>query len=77
MDQREQQEAKRVGDDVALAALDLLSRVIACNSTSFRSFTLWLSMTPADGLASLPSGSRATITRRWLIVANSARSRHA
>jgi hypothetical protein len=29
MDQREQQEAERVGNNVALAALDLLSRVIA------------------------------------------------
>ena len=37
--------------------------------------TLWLSMTPAVGLASRPSSSRAAMTRWWLIVSSSPRSR--
>ena len=52
------QVALGVGNDVALAALDLLS----CAPLSVV-FTDWLSITPAVGLASRPAASRAAITR--------------
>jgi len=38
MDQDEQHQSKRVGDDVTLAALDLLACVIARNPAAFRGF---------------------------------------
>jgi hypothetical protein len=57
--------ALRVGDDVALAALDLLSCVIAPRAAALGGFTDWLSITPAVGLASRPAASRAAITSAW------------
>ncbi len=38
--------------------------------------TLWLSITPAVGLASLPSNSRVSITRRWLMRGQSPNALH-
>ena len=51
-------QATRIGDDMALAALDLLARVIAASV----GFTDRLSMTPAVGSPLRPTGSRAAPT---------------
>lgn len=57
-----QQEAKRVDQDVTLAAGDLLARVVALRVDRRPPFcaalALWLSMIAAVGLASRPSRSR-------------------
>jgi hypothetical protein len=52
-----------VGEDVALAALDLLARVIAARAATSVVFTLWLSITPALGEASRPDASRVINSR--------------
>jgi hypothetical protein len=57
------QVALGVGNNVALAALNLLSCVKAPWATAFRVFTDWLSITPAVGLASRPAPSRDAMTR--------------
>ena len=58
------QQAERIGHDMALAALYLLARVEAGDPAGLSVvFTLWLSITPALGLASRPSNSRAAMTR--------------
>ena len=63
MDDDIQQEAERVDEDVPLAALDLLARVIARRIDRRPPFcaalALWLSMIAAVGLASRPSCSRS------------------
>ena len=51
-------QAEGIDDDVSLAALDLFPGVEAAGPPFSASFTLWLSMIPAVGLASLPSCSR-------------------
>ncbi len=57
-----QQEAERIDEDMALAALDLLARVVARRIEREPPFTapltLWLSMMAALGLASRPACSR-------------------
>ena len=64
-----QQQAERVGQDVALAAQDLLARVIAGRverGPPFRApFTLWLSMIAVVGLASRPAFSRTSTYSTW------------
>ena len=76
MDDETHQQAERVDNDMALAALDLLARVKATNSRRFRwSCPIGLSITPAVGLASLPSLSRAAITSVLLIVRSRPSSR--
>ena len=59
-----QQQAERVGQDVALAAIDLLARVIPGRverGPPLRlPLTLWLSMTAVVGLASRPAFSRTS-----------------
>src|SRR5713226_5854385 len=67
MHDRADQQARCVGQDVALAALDLLAGVIPCGPPASVVLTDWLSMTPAEGLASRPTASRASISRTWLI----------
>ena len=56
-----QQQAERVYENVALLALDLLSRIVAMRIDARPPFsallTLWLSMTAAVGLASRSSRS--------------------
>ena len=56
------QQALRINENVALLALDLLSRVVARRINRSPPFsallTLWLSITAAVGLASLPIASR-------------------
>ena len=63
-----------VGNDVALATVDLLARIIPSRpgSTPPLSVVLtdWLSITPADGLASRPARSRACWSSRKLIVSH-------
>jgi hypothetical protein len=63
MDARAQQQTERVDQDVALASLDLLARVVARRVGARPPFsallTLWLSRIAALGLASLPACSRA------------------
>ncbi len=55
-------QAEGVDEEMALLALDLLARVIArrvdARPPFSALFTLWLSITPALGLASRPSSSR-------------------
>ena len=57
-----QQEAERIDEDVPLAALDLLARVVALRIERSPPFcaplALWLSMIAAVGLASRPACSR-------------------
>ncbi len=67
MDDGADHQARRVGRDMALAALDPFAGVIAANSTSFGSFYALTAITPAVGVASRPSSSRAAITSRPLI----------
>ena len=51
-------QAEGIDDDVPLAALDLFPGVEAAGPPFSASFTLWLSLMAAMGLASLPSFSR-------------------
>lgn len=73
MHEEADQIALRVGDDVALASLDLLARIVAARPAAFRGFhrlAVDVSMTPALGLASRPAFSRIAMTSAWLIAAN-------
>jgi hypothetical protein len=54
MDAQPDEMALRVGDDVAFAAFDPLTGIKATRTAGFVVFTDWLSITPADGLASRP-----------------------
>ena len=64
MDTDGQEQAERVGQDVALAAKDLLARVIAGRVKRGpplpAPFALWLSMMAVVGLASRPAVSRTS-----------------
>lgn len=64
MDGDAQQEAKRVDEDMPLAARDFLARVIALRIDKSPPFgaalALWLSMIAAEGLASRPACSRTS-----------------
>jgi hypothetical protein len=64
MDTDGQEQAQRVGQDVALAAQDLLARVIAGRVKRgpplTAPFVLWLSMMAVVGLASRPAVSRTS-----------------
>ena len=64
MDTDGQEQAERVGQDVALAAKDLLARVIAGRVKRgpplTAPFALWLSMMAVVGLASRPAVSRTS-----------------
>jgi hypothetical protein len=62
MDQGMDQIALGVGEDMPLAALDLLACVVAARTAAFRGFDA-LSITPALGDASRPSLSREAISR--------------
>lgn len=57
------QQATGVGKDMTLAALAFLPASWLRGRSPSVVFTLWLSMTPADGLASRPSALRAAIKR--------------
>ncbi len=63
MDGRVEDQTEGVDEKVALLALDFLARIIARRVYGAPPFsvllTLWLSITPAEGLASRPSSSRA------------------
>ncbi len=65
VDEDEDQKSAGVGEYVPLATLDLLARIIAgkCRRLSVV-LTDWLSMTPAVGLATRPTCSRAVIAKR-------------
>ena len=63
MDDRADQQSAGVGEDVSLAALDLLAGVDAARTSRLGVLTDWLSITPAEGLASRPATSRACINR--------------
>src|SRR5215203_985157 len=58
---------------VPLAALHLLRRIIAAPPGAAGVLTLWLSITPADGLASRPAGSRSSISATSCRVRNNRR----
>ena len=49
MDDRTDQQPASVGQDVTLAALDLIAQVIAARPPLSVVFTLWLSIAPALG----------------------------
>jgi hypothetical protein len=67
MDTDGQQKTERVGQDVALAAIDLLARIIPGRVERgpplTPPFTLWLSMMAVVGLASRPAFSRTSTYR--------------
>jgi hypothetical protein len=75
VDDETDHQADGVDNDVTLAPVDLLSRVEVTNSAAFRCLDDWLSITPAVGLASRPSASRAAMTRPLLMVRNRPSSR--
>ena len=52
------QKAKRIDEDVALAAVDLLARGVAVWPPFSVVFTDWLSITPALGFRFRPTASR-------------------
>lgn len=58
-----------------LAAIDLVSSVVAAQAASLAVFALWLSSTAAVGEASRPARSRSAMTRVWLIRPNNPSSR--
>ena len=62
MHDRVEDQTEGVDEQMALLALDLLARVIArrvdARPPFSAPFTLWLSITPAEGLAARPSSSR-------------------
>src|SRR5918993_2498013 len=64
-----QEQAQRVGQDVALAACDLLARVIPRRverGPPLRApLAVWLSMMAVVGLASRPAVSRVSTYRAW------------
>ena len=64
VDDDEQHAAQRVGDDMALAARNLLARVIATNATAFGGFDR-LAVDHTGTGRRLFTGLRST--RRWLI----------
>ena len=75
MDDHADQQADRVDHDVAFAALDLLPASKPRIPPLSVVLTDWLSMTPAVGLASRPSRSRAAITSSLLMVRSRPSSR--
>jgi len=77
MDEDEDEVAAGIGQDVALATLDLLARIIAANPPLSVVLTLWLSITPALGEASRPSISRRFITSMVLMLSNNPALRQA
>ena len=84
VDENEDQKSTSVGENVALATSDLLSRIITPNPAAFRGFDALASLprrrpgiTPAVGEASRPSISRRFITSKVLIVSNSPAFRQA
>lgn len=78
VDPHEDQEAERVGDDVALAPFDLLARVISANPAAFGGLDALAVDDAGRGLGLLAFDlARAAITRSWLIVARRPLSRQA
>lgn len=75
MDDEPDQQAERVNDDVALAAHDLLAGIKTPDSAAFGGLDRLASMTPAVGLACLPSRSRAAMTSSLLMVRSRPSSR--
>jgi hypothetical protein len=71
------QQTQRVGDNLALAAFDLLAGIIAGGPPLSVVLTDWLSMTPADGLGSRPAASRACSSSAKLVFSRTPLSRHA
>jgi hypothetical protein len=63
MDHHDQQQAQRVDDDMALAALDLLAGIVAVGPPFCGVRSDWLSRIAADGVGSRPACTR-TCTRR-------------
>jgi hypothetical protein len=84
MEHRRDRQAVGVGEQVALAPPGLRrGRLLTFLPASYPRrpplsvvLTDWLSMTPADGLASRPAASRTRITSAWLIVCHNPASRH-
>jgi hypothetical protein len=76
MDDRSDQQAAGVGEQVALAPFDLLAGIIPPRGPPASVvLTDSLSITPALGLASRRSASRTRITSEWLIVCHNPPSR--
>jgi YD repeat-containing protein len=67
MHQDDQQQAELVDDDVPLAAVDLLARVIPADPPFSVVFTDWESMIATDGAGSAPAPVRTRATNAWLI----------
>ena len=69
------QQTARIGNDVALAALDLLGRVVPSRPTALGRLDRLGVDDPADGLASRPAASRACSSNSKLIFSNTPPSR--
>jgi hypothetical protein len=70
VDQHAEEQARGVDGDVALPALDPFGRIVAAQPPFSVVLTLWVSMTTALGLGSLPSRSRSITTRWWRITSH-------
>jgi len=62
VNQKTDQRTKGIGDDMALAPLDLFTRLIAANTAAFSGFHTLAVDNPVLGLASRPSNSRVSMT---------------
>ena len=68
MHDQPQRQAQRVGEQVALAAVDLLAGIEPTRAAGFGGLDAWLSMIPAVGDASWPACSRAAMSRvAWIV----------
>ena len=63
VDDDPEQQPRAIDRDMALAAPDLLGRIVAPGSPFSVVFTLWVSMMAAVGLGSRPNRSRSAVTR--------------
>jgi hypothetical protein len=73
VDGNAEQQSRAVDRDVALAALDLLGRVITTRAPFSVVLALWVSRMVVLGLGSLPSRSRSITTSWWRIASQTPR----
>ena len=76
MNKDDEHDAKRVGDDVALAAVDLFPGVVARYASTFGRLHA-LAVDDARCGTGLPAFSRALMTSSWLMVSHKRLSRQA
>jgi hypothetical protein len=71
------QQTQRVGDNLALAAFDLLAGIIAARTAALGGLDRLAVDDPADGLGSRPAASRACSSSAKLVFSRTPLSRHA